>query len=898
MWKRIRAIIETTMSFNAPSRGKPFRFDMPYVAGVPAASPVENIAVLFTDIVGSTLYFKRFGDARGRQMLRRHQEIASDAITGKCGSVVKVLGDSVMAYFRDPRDALRAAATMEERFSVLNKEDQGSDIRVRIGVHFGAVIIEEKDIYGDVVNVAAKLTSLADGTHTYISREVYDRTHDMPFFHFEVVNLWHTREVPEGLTIYRVLWDRNANLGQSNGIFLYARFLSKVSSEAFACSWEELSKAWESLWGGKTEKVDVLPDGSLFITLRKSGYALQVAVGILDFLRKHVGEEKAACPVQMIVYSGEHGDHEKKLPGITRIGPHVLKQGCIYISEDVCSELTGVMDVPVGPERVIHEDRTFFRVLSGGDKEDNQSFLYRGVLTRGVHLPCFYCGDRKHQPLDCPSKTLPDITRGLGSLGYLSVDRINRLFFRSLVAEEGNEAQTGPPPDGQGAEPTETALYAFYDLNRVFQLRFLKAIWYAQGEDWNRIRDSQGRSEGGLPWLAQDSLRVGDLAKAEAILADALERYPHDYKVHCAMGYLDLERGEPARAECHLSEALTHAATGIQKLFILLLLARLSLLEGNMSVAARRVQEALALDPACPEASYLDIAVRLREGKEKMAIQRLVRLIEDHREYYVQALIDPELFSYRHSVDQQLVSFLSKVEREAQSAFAGGKAKLRESEAMLKRKQVTEVESLLVRAEEMLNTGSCFGFQDTIRWGTLAASICGNNVKERQEEQSDRLRQLRKSIEESLRFIREYKYPRFARGCMKEVLLLKERIDGIQPSSNSCTREEQDAANLLWRELCSKRDEIEPRFRRLELLGQFIASMARFTRNTAVFLSIILFTGLAIFPLAIYYLNVLLGIEVALTPNMWIYQKPFLVLGGIAGVCVAFLRTIRNVWKG
>ena len=60
---------------------------------------VKKIAVLFTDIVGSSKYFKSHGDAAGRKMLWQHQEIASPAVTEHGGIVVKLLGDSIMAYF-------------------------------------------------------------------------------------------------------------------------------------------------------------------------------------------------------------------------------------------------------------------------------------------------------------------------------------------------------------------------------------------------------------------------------------------------------------------------------------------------------------------------------------------------------------------------------------------------------------------------------------------------------------------------------------------------------------------------------------------------------------------------------------------------------------------------------
>ena len=70
---------------------------------------ITKIAVLFTDIVSSSEFFKSYGDAAGRKMLRRHQELASPAIIEHGGVVVKILGDSIMAYFSSPQEALKSA---------------------------------------------------------------------------------------------------------------------------------------------------------------------------------------------------------------------------------------------------------------------------------------------------------------------------------------------------------------------------------------------------------------------------------------------------------------------------------------------------------------------------------------------------------------------------------------------------------------------------------------------------------------------------------------------------------------------------------------------------------------------------------------------------------------------
>ena len=141
---------------------------------------IQKIAVLFTDIVGSTKFFKSHGDVVGRQMLQLHQDMASGCIVEHGGVLVKILGDSVMAYFLDPKEALKSAIRIQQRIEIHNRKTDPQDrIHIKIGIHFGDGIVEHSDIFGDVVNTAAKLTSLVDRDQIFISQEVYELVQDL-----------------------------------------------------------------------------------------------------------------------------------------------------------------------------------------------------------------------------------------------------------------------------------------------------------------------------------------------------------------------------------------------------------------------------------------------------------------------------------------------------------------------------------------------------------------------------------------------------------------------------------------------------------------------------------------------------------------------------------------------
>ena len=166
---------------------------------------IRKIAVLFTDIVGSSKYFKSYGDIAGREMLQRHQDLSSTPIALNNGILVKTIGDSVMAYFQYPAEAVKSAIKIQENFKIYNETRRMEDqIHVRIGVHFGVGIVEDQDIFGGVVNLAAKLVSLAESDQIYISQEVYSMIQDSSSENFQLVNVRDVKGDLKGLKVYSI----------------------------------------------------------------------------------------------------------------------------------------------------------------------------------------------------------------------------------------------------------------------------------------------------------------------------------------------------------------------------------------------------------------------------------------------------------------------------------------------------------------------------------------------------------------------------------------------------------------------------------------------------------------------------------------------------------------------
>jgi adenylate cyclase len=121
-----------------------------------------ELAVLFSDVVGSTRIYEQLGDQRAREVVALCIDLMRSATEQNRGTVIKTMGDEVMATFPSGDDALNAAAQMQRQISVHPAlQVDGHPVALRIGCHFGPVVVESRDVFGATVHTANRMTSQA-----------------------------------------------------------------------------------------------------------------------------------------------------------------------------------------------------------------------------------------------------------------------------------------------------------------------------------------------------------------------------------------------------------------------------------------------------------------------------------------------------------------------------------------------------------------------------------------------------------------------------------------------------------------------------------------------------------------------------------------------------------------
>jgi len=169
-------------------------------------SPTRRLAaILAADVAG---YSRLIGADEGSTLERLRglrRELLDPKIAEHKGRLVKTTGDGLLVEFGSVVDAVRCAVAVQQ---AMPERDAGvaadNRIELRIGINLGDVIVEDDDIYGDGVNIAARIEALADAGGVFVSNTVHDQVRDRLPFLFEDLGERQVKNIARPVRIYRV----------------------------------------------------------------------------------------------------------------------------------------------------------------------------------------------------------------------------------------------------------------------------------------------------------------------------------------------------------------------------------------------------------------------------------------------------------------------------------------------------------------------------------------------------------------------------------------------------------------------------------------------------------------------------------------------------------------------
>jgi adenylate cyclase len=163
-------------------------------------------AVLMADVAGYSRLMGEDEEGTHAALSALRREVSDPKIAEHRGRIVKTTGDGLLVEFASAVDAVRCAVELQREMALRNdgvpKERR---IEFRIGINLGDIIIDEHDIYGDGVNVAARLEALAEPGGICVSRVVRDQVRDKVDFGFEDMGEQQVKNIARPVHVYRIL---------------------------------------------------------------------------------------------------------------------------------------------------------------------------------------------------------------------------------------------------------------------------------------------------------------------------------------------------------------------------------------------------------------------------------------------------------------------------------------------------------------------------------------------------------------------------------------------------------------------------------------------------------------------------------------------------------------------
>jgi len=172
-------------------------------------------AKLFVDVADSTRIYESLGDTKALAIIGRLLRRLAEDVTLGGGSVVKQLGDGVICLFGDASAAARVACTMQQAVAVHDQPNSGG-LTVKVAFTYGPVVLSGGDVFGDTVNVCARLASLANAGQVLTNEHSLEAL--APELRARCRKLFPIRVKGrmEEVTAYEMLWRADPDLTEAN----------------------------------------------------------------------------------------------------------------------------------------------------------------------------------------------------------------------------------------------------------------------------------------------------------------------------------------------------------------------------------------------------------------------------------------------------------------------------------------------------------------------------------------------------------------------------------------------------------------------------------------------------------------------------------------------------------
>ena len=168
-----------------------------------------EVGVMFADVTGSTRLYETLGDEAANRIIGKVIDVMAKITEGYQGFVIKTIGDEIMCRFSSANDCVRAAIECQEEISA-GIQGEDVEISIKVGLHFGpAILMDDGDVFGDAVNVAARMAGIAKGAQIITTQDtvsLLDADLQDMSRQFDRTNV---KGKEEAIVVYQVVWEES-----------------------------------------------------------------------------------------------------------------------------------------------------------------------------------------------------------------------------------------------------------------------------------------------------------------------------------------------------------------------------------------------------------------------------------------------------------------------------------------------------------------------------------------------------------------------------------------------------------------------------------------------------------------------------------------------------------------
>ncbi len=169
-----------------------------------AAPSTRHLTILLTDIKGFTDKTSQKTRADIQAMLDEHRELVLPILEGKGGKLVKTIGDAFLMTFESPTNAVLAGVGVQEALAKRNEGRAANDrLEIRIAINAGEVNLADNDVFGEAVNITARVEGVAEAGDVWFTEAVYLAMNKTEVPSSEI-GLMQLKGIPEKIRVYKV----------------------------------------------------------------------------------------------------------------------------------------------------------------------------------------------------------------------------------------------------------------------------------------------------------------------------------------------------------------------------------------------------------------------------------------------------------------------------------------------------------------------------------------------------------------------------------------------------------------------------------------------------------------------------------------------------------------------